>query len=137
MDPSEYCDCKTANHWVVEHDYRDFEDAWSGRIQRTAVASTISCGACYRPVHPDAARVPQPYYQEPEEGSKCGDCDRGRFYYPPVKDCSCHICPPCSQCTDNELACDWCEEPTPANIKIMNEEDADYRKRKYVCEALF
>jgi len=52
------------------------------------------------------------------EGDKCPQCD-GKMYYPKVENCSCHISPPCSACTNNLLTCDECgfeEEP------IVNEE---------------
>lgn len=33
---------------------------------------------------------------------------KGTIILPPVVNCSCHINPPCSACTDNELQCDEC-----------------------------
>lgn len=44
-----------------------------------------------------------------EEGGDCLDPNcTGHMYLPPVVNCSCHINPPCSACTDNELICDEC-----------------------------
>lgn len=46
-----------------------------------------------------------------QEGDVCGidGCD-GKLFYPDVKGCSCHISPPCSACTDNQLECKKCGE---------------------------
>ena len=44
---------------------------------------------------------------ELSEGDKCPKCE-GKMYYPPVENCSCHINPPCSACTNNVLTCDQC-----------------------------
>jgi hypothetical protein len=45
-----------------------------------------------------------------DEGSKCPTqgCT-GVLRFRPVKDCSCHIRPPCSHCTDNPPCCPVCE----------------------------
>lgn len=46
-----------------------------------------------------------------EEGDKCPECDpdcEGIMIYSPVKNCRCHINPPCSACVDNPLTCDEC-----------------------------
>lgn len=32
----------------------------------------------------------------------------GKIDWPPVKNCACHINPPCSACVDNQLMCDKC-----------------------------
>lgn len=47
------------------------------------------------------------------EGDECcrNDCG-GMIVLPQVKDCSCHISPPCPQCESVELTCNecgWCE----------------------------
>lgn len=44
-----------------------------------------------------------------EEGDRCAkmDCD-GIMGFEPVKNCSCHIDPPCSQCVENPLVCLKC-----------------------------
>lgn len=44
-----------------------------------------------------------------EEGDVCNrnGCE-GTLKYPPVKNCTCFISPPCSQCTDNALTCTEC-----------------------------
>ena len=47
------------------------------------------------------------------EGDKCnvwnsGIYCKGTMIYPPIENCSCHINPPCSQCTDIVLTCDTC-----------------------------
>jgi len=46
---------------------------------------------------------------ELEEGDDCPkeNCE-GFLEYPEVMDCSCHISPPCSACTENELTCGTC-----------------------------
>jgi len=46
-----------------------------------------------------------------QEGDKCPDCG-GVFGYKPVKNCSCHIHPPCSACVDNPLVCLNCGRRT-------------------------
>jgi hypothetical protein len=43
-----------------------------------------------------------------EEGDKCPECREGILYYPQVQNCTCHINPPCSACTDRELEGDKC-----------------------------
>jgi hypothetical protein len=44
-----------------------------------------------------------------EEGDKCvnEEC-KGIYEWGEVENCSCHINPPCSSCTDNELVCSEC-----------------------------
>lgn len=42
------------------------------------------------------------------ENDACPVCIEGIMWYAPVEGCSCHINPPCSQCTDNPLVCDAC-----------------------------
>lgn len=48
---------------------------------------------------------------EPEEGDACPieDCT-GKLHFPPVKNCSCHISPPCDTCITNPLTCNTCGE---------------------------
>ena len=56
-----------------------------------------------------------------EEGDKCPETNcKGIVDYPPVENCSCHISPPCSKCTDNPLTCTICgwEEEAPAYKEI-------------------
>ena len=57
-----------------------------------------------------------------EEGDKCPECKDGRLFYPPVQNCTCHINPPCSACTDRELECDKCgyqpEEPEYKDVPV-------------------
>lgn len=59
-----------------------------------------------------------------EEGDTCPECHKGKFYYPPVENCSCHINPPCSKCTGNKLLCDKCgyvpEEPEHKDVPIVS-----------------
>lgn len=43
-----------------------------------------------------------------EEGDECQSCKDGVMEYPPTVDCFCHLCPPCSHCTDKLLTCDAC-----------------------------
>jgi hypothetical protein len=44
-----------------------------------------------------------------EEGDGCylPSCS-GIYGYAPVKDCSCHISPPCNQCVENPIVCSEC-----------------------------
>lgn len=42
-----------------------------------------------------------------EEGDKCPECE-GHLNWPPTKECSCHIAPPCSACVDRVLTCSVC-----------------------------
>lgn len=46
--------------------------------------------------------------EEIEEGCKCPECHEGSMEIPRSKNCSCHISPPCSSCTDRLLTCDSC-----------------------------
>ena len=44
-----------------------------------------------------------------EEGDKCPEKDcSGNLVYLPTENCSCHINPPCSACTDKPLTCEKC-----------------------------
>jgi hypothetical protein len=46
-----------------------------------------------------------------EEGDTCNrDGCLGKMGYEPVRDCSCHISPPCHKCVDNPLVCLECGE---------------------------
>lgn len=50
-----------------------------------------------------------------EEGDKCQESGcKGYLIYPETVNCSCHLNPPCSACTDKNLICDTCgwEEET-------------------------
>lgn len=42
-----------------------------------------------------------------EEGGPC-PCCKGKLEYSQPENCSCHICPPCSQCTSTVLTCEDC-----------------------------
>ena len=82
-----------------------------------------------------------------EEGDRCPNCIDGTLIYPPVENCSCHINPPCSACTDRTLICDKCkyepEEPPFRNVSIVpgfyereyKPRPLDNRKIDYRCEA--
>jgi len=50
-----------------------------------------------------------------EEGGACPTGCGGKLHLPPPENCSCHIAPPCSACTDRNLTCDSCgwEAPPP------------------------
>lgn len=43
-----------------------------------------------------------------KEGDSCPECVEGVLGFEPVRDCSCHINPPCSACVDNPLVCNNC-----------------------------
>lgn len=43
-----------------------------------------------------------------EEGDKCKACNEGLMEWPETENCSCHINPPCSACTDKVLTCSEC-----------------------------
>lgn len=44
-----------------------------------------------------------------EEGDECPDTQcPGVGVFPPVENCLCHISPPCSACTSNEVVCSCC-----------------------------
>jgi hypothetical protein len=49
------------------------------------------------------------YHGYMEEDDKCPKCRTGKLYYPKVENCSCHINPPCWECTNVKLTCDNCE----------------------------
>jgi hypothetical protein len=53
---------------------------------------------------------PEPEQIKLDEGSKCPiqGCS-GVLRFRPVKDCACHIRPPCSHCEDNPPRCEACE----------------------------
>jgi hypothetical protein len=42
------------------------------------------------------------------EGDECPHSCGGHLDYAEVENCSCHINPPCSACTDRPLVCDTC-----------------------------
>jgi hypothetical protein len=49
------------------------------------------------------------YYSYLEEGDKCPKYPcKGKMHYPLPENCSCHISPPCSACTDIVLTCNEC-----------------------------
>ena len=54
---------------------------------------------------------------QPEEGGNCPENCGGALHYPSVKNCRCHISPPCSACTDGVLTCNECgwEDERPAS----------------------
>lgn len=94
-----------------------------------------------------------------EEGDTCPECGKGKFYFPPVENCSCHINAPCSACTDNKIECDECgyqpEEPEYKDIPIayglamreykpkpLDKTKIDYRVRMHtgssmICEGVY
>lgn len=43
-----------------------------------------------------------------EEGQYCPDGCGGKLMYPPSDNCSCHINPPCGECSNRTLVCDIC-----------------------------
>lgn len=43
-----------------------------------------------------------------EEGEPCPERCGGKLHYPPVEGCTCHIAPPCGQCTSQLLTCNTC-----------------------------
>lgn len=44
-----------------------------------------------------------------EEGGVCPNCDgKGILGYNETIDCYCHISPPCGNCLDKQLTCDFC-----------------------------
>lgn len=47
---------------------------------------------------------------EPEEDGACPACGTGTLKYRRVRDCFCHISPPCSACVDAPLVCKDCGE---------------------------
>jgi hypothetical protein len=57
------------------------------------------------------------YFEEGDECPKCGSI----LGYPKVKDCSCHINPPCSACTSILLTCPKCcwEEDAPEYKEVL------------------
>lgn len=58
------------------------------------------------PIDEKQAVEPEPITLE--EGDFCPVCAIGILEYSPVENCSCHINPPCSGCTDNNLKCLEC-----------------------------
>ncbi len=45
-----------------------------------------------------------------EEGDRCPETGcNGKLDWPKVENCSCHISPPCSACTDQLLVCQECD----------------------------
>lgn len=94
-----------------------------------------------------------------EEGDVCPECGKGSLYYPPVKNCSCHLCAPCSACVDNRLACEKCgyepEEPPYKDVPVapglsqreykpkpLDNTKIDYRTKMHtastmICEGVY
>lgn len=69
-----------------------------------------------------------------EEGDACPECE-GTLQYPPVRDCSCHINPPCHACTSIRLTCEDCgwEEPEPEPLPPPTQAERD-RWAKYMAD---
>ncbi|WP_020474510.1 hypothetical protein [Zavarzinella formosa] len=66
-----------------------------------------------------------------EEGGACPEQCGGILHNPKVENCSCHINPPCSACTDILLACNGCcweEERKP--LKAGDASSAFWWERK-------
>jgi hypothetical protein len=94
-----------------------------------------------------------------EEGDRCPECGNGKLCYPPVENCTCHINPPCSACTDRNLVCEKCgyevEEPVYQDIPVapglsmreykpkpLNNTRIDYRTKAHtastmICEGVY
>lgn len=57
-----------------------------------------------------------------EEGDTCPECHEGKLDWVREGSCSCHICAPCSACTNKVLECNKCgyqpEEPEYKDIPI-------------------
>lgn len=55
-----------------------------------------------------------------EEGDKCKECHKGLMEWPETENCSCHIHPPCSACTDTVLTCTECghEDEPPEYVYV-------------------
>lgn len=70
-----------------------------------------------------------------EEDDMCPECLEGKLVYPPVENCSCHINPPCSACTDRDLTCDKCgftpDEPDYVDVPVAYTEDTMLSMREY------
>lgn len=48
---------------------------------------------------------------EYKEGHTCPSCDgKGILGFDETKNCYCHISPPCGNCLDKPLTCDFCGE---------------------------
>lgn len=76
-----------------------------------------------------------------EEGDKCPECREGKFYYPPVENCTCHIFPPCSACENRQLECDRCgyqpDEPEYKDIPVVPDFNGIYlSQREYKPQPL-
>jgi hypothetical protein len=71
------------------------------------------------PVEPKTVRL--------DEGSKCPvqGCS-GALRVRPVKDCSCHIKPPCAHCEDNPPCCEACEWTAGDPIEPVEPEPKHY-----------
>ena len=66
-----------------------------------------------------------------EEGDSCPKC-RGELGYPKVENCSCHINPPCSACTNNSLSCENCgwKEEAPLYRDVIVSQGLSMREYK-------
>ena len=53
-----------------------------------------------------------------EEGQACPEKCGGHLSLPAVKNCSCHINPPCSACVNRLLTCDVCGWEEPEEIMV-------------------
>jgi hypothetical protein len=95
---------------------------WDQSFSAT-VGERQSYGIWYRrriePVEPEPIKL--------EEGSKCPmrGCS-GALGFRPVKDCSCHIRPPCSHCADNPPCCPVCEWASGDPIEPVEPEPQHY-----------
>ena len=58
-----------------------------------------------------------------EEGEICNrDGCKGKMGYEPVRDCSCHLYPPCSRCVDNPLVCLECEADAEQPTAVVSKQ---------------
>ncbi|WP_431860049.1 hypothetical protein [Azospirillum sp.] len=91
-----------ANRWLPEWLLRRMDVNRPGAKLGTVRVEMNGTGkAKFAPV------VPRPPV-EPEEGGPCPDGCGGTLELPPPENCSCHIAPPCGDCTDRVLTCSRC-----------------------------
>jgi hypothetical protein len=117
-----------AKQWSEEmNKHRGKESAVSNRENKDAGwFYELRCSAIWafredylEPVEPKTVRL--------DEGSKCPvqGCS-GALGLRPIRDCSCHIRPPCSHCADNPPRCPVCEWTSGDPIEPVEPEPKHY-----------
>jgi len=117
-----------AKHWAEEmNEHLGKESAVSNQESKhSGWFYELGCSATWS-FREDYLEAVEPKTVRLDEGSKCPvqGCS-GVLRFRPVKDCSCHIRPPCSHCADNPPCCPVCEWTSGDPIEPVDPEPKHY-----------